>query len=103
LPESQSFLLSQSQIPLKDAKSQSTVQVIMSFGCAGQCGTVQRQPRKIKLVGTAVAVEKTGKRQPTITVENPSRVARAAQRRDNTPVERKLVAKRCRRPTSARW
>jgi fimbrial chaperone protein len=73
LPESQSFLLSLSQIPLKNPKSQSTVQVIMSLGVLVNVAPFKGTPQ-IKLVGTAVQLEKTGKRQPTITVENPSRV-----------------------------
>jgi len=73
LPESQSFLLSLSQIPLKNAKGQSTVQVIMSMGVLVNVAPFKGAPQ-IKLIGTDVEVEKSGKRRAAITVENPSRV-----------------------------
>jgi len=73
LPESQSFLLSLSQIPLKNARGQSTVQVIMSMGVLVNVAPFKGVPQ-VRLVGTGVEVAKTGKRQPTITVENPTRV-----------------------------
>jgi P pilus assembly chaperone PapD len=73
LSESQSFLLSLAQIPLKNAKGQSTVQVIMSLGVLVNVAPFKGTPQ-IKLIGTDVEVEKSGKRRPAITVENPSRV-----------------------------
>src|SRR5438128_6924773 len=62
LPESQSFLLSLSQIPLKNAKGQSTVQVIMSLGVLVNVAPFKGIPQ-IKLVNTGIEVN-TGKRQP---------------------------------------
>ena len=73
LPESQSFLLSLAQIPLKNAKGQSTVQVIMSLGVLVNVAPFKGIPQ-IKLVNTGIEVANTGKRQPTITVENLGRV-----------------------------
>jgi P pilus assembly chaperone PapD len=73
LDSSQSFLLSLSQIPVKAPKGQRGVQIAMSFGAIINVAPPQGLP-ELKLVGTGVATDKQGKRHPTITVENPTRI-----------------------------
>jgi P pilus assembly chaperone PapD len=73
LPESRSFLLSLAQIPLKNAKAQSTVQVIMSMGVLINVAPPKGVPQ-IRVVDVGIESGSGGRRQPTITVENPSQV-----------------------------
>ena len=65
LAESQSFLLSLSQNSLEEPQEPVYVQVIMSLGVLVNVAPFKGTPQ-IKLVGTAVEVERTGKRLPTI-------------------------------------
>lgn len=73
LDSSQSYMLSISQTPVKFPEGKAAVQVVMSFGVvvnvAPPTGTAQ-----LRIVGTAVTIGPDGRRQPTITVENPSKV-----------------------------
>jgi fimbrial chaperone protein len=73
ISESESFLLSMNQIPVKLPAGQSAVQVVMSFGVVINVAPPQGVPA-LNLVGTGVAKDKDGKRHPTITVENPSNI-----------------------------
>ncbi len=73
IAESQSFLLSMNQIPVKLPAGQSAVQVVMSFGVVINVAPPQGVPA-LNLVAAGVAKSKDGKRHPTITVENPSNI-----------------------------
>ncbi len=74
LTESQSFMMSVNQVPVKLPKGQSAVQVVMSFGVVVNVAPPQGTP-SLKVVGSGVETDrKTGKRHPTITVENPTRI-----------------------------
>ena len=73
MAESQSFLLFLNQIPVKLAQGQSGVQVVMSMGVMINVAPVAGQP-SMKVVSTGVATDKSGKKFPTITVENTSQV-----------------------------
>lgn len=74
IAESQSFMISVNQVPVKLPKGQSAVQVVMSFGVVVNVAPPQGSP-SLKIVGTGVETDKkTGKRHPTITVENPTKV-----------------------------
>lgn len=70
---SQSFMLSMNQIPVKLPEGQTSVQVVMSFGVVINVAPPQGKPA-LKLVGVGVAKSKGGKRHPTITVENPTKI-----------------------------
>jgi P pilus assembly chaperone PapD len=73
ISESQSFMLSMNQIPVKLPEGQSAVQVVMSFGVVINVAPPQGTPA-LKLVGAGIAKAKDGKRYPTITVENPTSI-----------------------------
>ena len=73
LNESQSFMLSMNQIPVRLPEGQTSVQVVMSFGVVINVAPPQGQPA-LKLVGTGITKAKDGKRHPTITVENPTKI-----------------------------
>ncbi len=75
LPASQTFQLALSQIPVKTAKNQSTVQVVMSFGVVINVAPFKGAP-EIRVIGTGVTGgdKKASARQPTITVENSGKV-----------------------------
>jgi len=73
LPQSQSYLLSLSQIPLKNPKTQSTVQVIMSMGVLINVAPPKGTPQ-IRVIDAGIGTATGGKRQPTVTVENPTHV-----------------------------
>jgi fimbrial chaperone protein len=72
LAESQSYMMSVNQIPVKLPAGKSAVQIVMSFGVNINVAPPQGVPA-LNLVGTGIATDKTGKRHPTITVENPSK------------------------------
>ena len=73
LAQSQSYMLTVTQIPVKLPKTQSGVQVVMSFGIIVNVAPPQGQSN-LKLVSTGIAIDKAGKRHPTITVEDSSNV-----------------------------
>ena len=74
IAESQSFMMSVNQVPVKLPKGKSAVQIVMSFGVVVNVAPPQGSP-SLKVVGTGVETDKkTGKRHPTITVENPTKI-----------------------------
>jgi len=74
IAQSESFMMSVNQIPVKLPAGQSAVQVVMSFGVMINVAPPQGQS-ELKLVESGVTTDKkTGKRHPTITVTNPSKV-----------------------------
>ncbi len=74
LAESESYMMSVNQIPVKMPAGKSAVQIVMSFGVVINVAPPQGLPA-LKLVGTGVETDKkTGKRHPTITVENPTKI-----------------------------
>lgn len=72
LAESQSFILAVTQIPLKMPDGKKGVQVVASLGVNINVAPPQGAA-SLKLVGAEIATDKDGKRQPTITVENPTK------------------------------
>lgn len=73
IARSESFLLYINQIPVKLPKAKSGVQMVMSMGVMINVAPPQGSPA-LNLVNTGVTTDKSGKRRPTITVENPSNV-----------------------------
>ena len=74
LAASESYMMSVNQIPVKLPAGKSAVQIVMSFGVVINVAPPQGLPA-LKLVGTGVETDKkTGKRHPTITVENPTKI-----------------------------
>ncbi|MEQ1719272.1 MAG: fimbria/pilus periplasmic chaperone [Hyphomicrobium sp.] len=73
MAQSETFLLYVNQIPVKVAAGKSAVQVVMSMGVMINVAPAQGVP-ELKVVATGVAESRSGKRQPTITVENVSKV-----------------------------
>jgi P pilus assembly chaperone PapD len=71
--QSQSFMLSMNQIPVKLPEGQNSVQVVMSFGVVINVAPPEGASA-LNLVGAGVTKTKDGKRLPTITVENPTNV-----------------------------
>jgi P pilus assembly chaperone PapD len=67
-------MMSVNQVPVKLPEGKSAVQIVMSFGVVINVAPPQGSP-SLNLVTTGVeADKKSGKRYPTITVENPSNV-----------------------------
>ena len=73
LAESQSFFIFFNQVPVKQPAGQSAVQVVMSMGVMVNVAPPQGQAG-LKVVTTGVATDAKGKRHPTITVQNPTKV-----------------------------
>ena len=74
LSASESYMMSVNQIPVKLPTGKSAVQIVMSFGVVINVAPPQGLP-ELKLVGSGVETDKkTGKRHPTITVENPTKI-----------------------------
>lgn len=74
IAESQSFMMSVNQVPVKLPKGKSAVQIVMSFGVVVNVAPPQGSP-SLRVVGTGIETDKkSGKRHPTITVENPTKV-----------------------------
>ncbi len=74
IAKSESFLMSVNQVPVKLPKGQSAVQIVMSFGVVVNVAP-PKGASELKVVGTGVTTDKkTGKRHPTVTLENPSNV-----------------------------
>lgn len=72
LAQSQSYLFSVNQVPVKLAKGDNKVQVVMSFGVIINVGPVQGAP-SLKVVGSGFTTDKNGKRRAFVTVENPTK------------------------------
>lgn len=73
LTESRSYLFSVSQVPVKMAKGENKVQVVMGFGVVINVAPAQGAPT-LKVVNTAVTTDKDGKRKAVLTVENPGKI-----------------------------
>ncbi len=73
IPRSESYMLSVNQIPVKLPAGKSAVQIVMSFGVVVNVAPPQGSPT-LALIGTGTTTDKSGKRFPTITVENKSAV-----------------------------
>ena len=73
LSQSQSYMISVAQIPVKMGKAKSAVQVVMSFGVVVDVAPPQGHS-DLKLIATGIASDKKGRRHATITVANPSNV-----------------------------
>lgn len=74
IPASESYLMSVNQVPVKMPAGKSAVQIVMSFGVIINVAPPQGSP-SLAVVSTGVeADKKSGKRYPTITVENPTNV-----------------------------
>lgn len=74
IAESQTFLMSVNQVPVKLPKGQTAVQIVMSFGVVVNVAPPKGSP-VLNVVGAGVTTDKkTGKRHPTVTLENPSKV-----------------------------
>jgi P pilus assembly chaperone PapD len=74
ISQSESYLLSVNQVPVKMPAGKSAVQIVMSFGVMINVAPPQGSPN-LNLVTTGVESDKkSGKRYPTITVENPTAV-----------------------------
>ena len=70
---SQSFYIFFNQVPVKQPANQSAVQVVMSMGVMVNVAPPQGQAG-LRVVATGVATDAQGKRHPTVTFENPTKV-----------------------------
>lgn len=73
IESSRSFLFSIQQVPIRLPKSQGTVRLVMAIGVLINVAPPKGQP-SLDLVGTGIADNQRGRRQPTITVQNRSAV-----------------------------
>lgn len=74
IAKSETFLMSVNQVPVKLPKGKSAVQIVMSFGVIVNVAPPKGAPA-LKVVGTGVTSDKkSGKRHPTVTLENASNV-----------------------------
>lgn len=73
LDQSQSYLLSVSQVPVKLPKGPGKLQVVMSFGVVINVAAAQGIP-SLKVIGSGTTTDAKGKRRATITVENPGKM-----------------------------
>ena len=90
LDKSKSYLLSITQVPVKLAPTQSSVQVVVSFGVVVNVAPPQGSPA-LKLIATGVVTDKQGERHP----RSPSRInagPRVIAECDHTTIRWKLVA-----------
>jgi fimbrial chaperone protein len=72
LGQSQSYMLSVSQVPVRLPQGQSKLQVVMSFGVVVNVAPPQAAP-SLKLVGSGLTTDSKGHRRPFVTVENPTK------------------------------
>ena len=72
LDQSQSYMFSVTQVPVKLQPGESKLQMVMSFGVVINVAAAQASP-SLKVVGTALTNDKQGKRRAVVTVENPTR------------------------------
>lgn len=70
---SQSFYLYFNQVPVQMPKGHKGVQVVVGMGVMVNVAPASGAPQ-LRVVGTGITVDKTGKRRPTLTVHNPSKV-----------------------------
>lgn len=70
---SQSFLLYMSQIPVQLPQTKTAVQVVMSIGVMINVAPPRGLPR-LQVVETGATIDGQGKRRPTLTVLNPSKI-----------------------------
>jgi fimbrial chaperone protein len=73
IKESQSYMMTVSQVPIKLPANQSAVQVVMSFGVMINVAPPQGRS-DLQVAGAGTAIDKTGKRHPTVTIANNSHV-----------------------------
>lgn len=73
LDESQSFIVTIAQIPVRLPKGRSGVQVAVSFGALVNVAPPRGQPQ-LDLIAATVVTDRSGRRFPMLTVQNPSRV-----------------------------
>lgn len=69
--QSESFVLMINQVPVKLRKHQSGVQVVMGLGVMINVAPPKGAP-ELKVVATGIATDKSGRKVPTITVQNTS-------------------------------
>ena len=72
LGQSQSYMLSVSQVPVKLPQGQSKLQVVMSFGVVVNVAPPQAAP-SLKVVGSGLTTDSKGQRRAFVTVENPTK------------------------------
>jgi fimbrial chaperone protein len=72
LAQSQSFIFTVSQVPVKLPKGKNQVQVVMGFGAIVNVAAAHVTP-SLKVIGTAITTDKQGKRHAVMTVENPTK------------------------------
>jgi fimbrial chaperone protein len=70
---SQSFYIFFNQLPVKPLQGKAELQVVMSLGVMVNVAPPQGVPG-LKVIATGVTVDSLGKRRPTITVQNPTKV-----------------------------
>ena len=70
---SQSFMLYMTQIPVKQPQTATGVQVVMSIGVMINVAPPRGLP-SLQVMETGIATDKQGRRHPTLTVFNPSKV-----------------------------
>ncbi len=73
IPESQSYIFSVNQVPVKMPKGQSGVQLVFNFGTVVNVGPPSGTPA-IKLLKSEISKDRRGNRRPTITLKNSSNV-----------------------------
>ncbi len=70
---SQSFYVFFNQVPVKAPQGKAALQVVMSMAVMVNVAPPQGTP-DLKVVGTGIVTDRSGKRHPTITVQNPGRI-----------------------------
>lgn len=73
MAQSQSFILAINQVPVKLPKGKAGVQVVMGLGVMLNVAPPQGAP-ELKVVSTGVVTDKSGRKFPTVTVQNTSKV-----------------------------
>lgn len=71
LPESQSFLITMTEIPVKGMSSNVGLQLLLSFGVAVNVAPTHGVAA-LQLVSTGIKKDKAGKERPFVVVENPT-------------------------------
>ena len=70
---SRSFYVFFNQVPIRPAKGKAAVHVVMSLGVMVNVAPPQGTPQ-LRVVATGTTTDSQGKRRPTVTVENASKV-----------------------------
>ncbi|MBS0243644.1 MAG: molecular chaperone [Proteobacteria bacterium] len=73
IDQSQSFFIFFNQVPVKTPQGKAALQVVMSMGVMVNVAPPQGSP-SLNLVSTGIIADKSGRRHPTITVSNPTKV-----------------------------